>query len=84
MPSQAPLNPDEHGLLVVYPRHAPALTGLAEFEYVQLITLLDRVPEQLPEGAGQLVAGPVHAPGHGRGGRGVRLPVPGPAQPPWV
>jgi tRNA-Thr(GGU) m(6)t(6)A37 methyltransferase TsaA len=57
-PTQAPLNPDERGLLVVYPRYAAALAGLAEFEYVQLITLLDRVPEQLPEGAGQLVQVP--------------------------
>jgi tRNA-Thr(GGU) m(6)t(6)A37 methyltransferase TsaA len=57
-PTQAPLNPDERGLLVVYPRFAPALTGLAEFEYIQLITLLDRVPERLPEGAGQLVQVP--------------------------
>src|SRR4030088_2387627 len=57
-PTQAPLNPDERGVLVVYPRYAPALTGVAEFEYVQLITLLDRVPEQLPEGAGQLVQVP--------------------------
>ena len=57
-PTQAPLNPDERGLLVVYPRFAPALTGLAEFEYIQLITLLDRVPERLPEGDGQLVQVP--------------------------
>src|SRR5437879_1989520 len=57
-PTQAPLNPDERGLLVVYPRYAPALAGVAEFEYVQLITLLDRVPEQLPEGPGQLVQVP--------------------------
>jgi tRNA-Thr(GGU) m(6)t(6)A37 methyltransferase TsaA len=57
-PTQASLNPDERGLLVVYPRYAPALTGLAEFEYVQLITLLDRVPEDLPEGEGQLVQVP--------------------------
>jgi tRNA-Thr(GGU) m(6)t(6)A37 methyltransferase TsaA len=57
-PTQAPLNPEERGLLVVYPRYVPALTGLAEFEYVQMITLLDRVPEQLPEGAGQLVQVP--------------------------
>jgi tRNA-Thr(GGU) m(6)t(6)A37 methyltransferase TsaA len=57
-PTQAPLNPEERGLLVVYPRYAPALTGLDEFEYVQLITLLDRVPERLPEGAGQLVQVP--------------------------
>jgi tRNA (adenine37-N6)-methyltransferase len=57
-PTQAPLNPDERGLLVVYPRYAPALTGLAEFDYVQLITLLDRVPERLPDGPGQLVQVP--------------------------
>ncbi|TMC03469.1 MAG: tRNA (N6-threonylcarbamoyladenosine(37)-N6)-methyltransferase TrmO [Chloroflexi bacterium] len=57
-PTQAPLNPDERGLLVVYPRYAPALTGLAEFDYVQLITLLDRVPEWLPDGPGQLVQVP--------------------------
>ena len=57
-PAQAPFNPDERGVLVVYPRYAPALTGLAEFEYVQLITLLDRVPEELPEGDGQLVQVP--------------------------
>ena len=57
-PTQAPLNPDEQGLLVIYPRYAPALTGLAEFEYIQLITLLDRVPEQLPDGPGQLVQVP--------------------------
>jgi tRNA (adenine37-N6)-methyltransferase len=57
-PTQAPLNPDERGLLVVYPRYVPALTGVAEFEYVQLITLLDRVPERLPEGPGQLVQVP--------------------------
>jgi tRNA-Thr(GGU) m(6)t(6)A37 methyltransferase TsaA len=57
-PTQAPLNPDERGLLVVYPRYAAALTGLADFEYVQLITLLDRVPEALPEGEGQLVQVP--------------------------
>ena len=31
-PTQAPLNDDERGLLVVYPRYAPALAGLAEFE----------------------------------------------------
>jgi tRNA-Thr(GGU) m(6)t(6)A37 methyltransferase TsaA len=57
-PTQAPLNPDERGLLVIYPRYAPALTGVAEFEYVQLITLLDRVPERLPKGPGQLVQVP--------------------------
>jgi tRNA-Thr(GGU) m(6)t(6)A37 methyltransferase TsaA len=57
-PTQAPLNPDEQGLLVIYPRYAQALTGVAEFEYIQLITLLDRVPEQLPEGPGQLVQVP--------------------------
>jgi tRNA-Thr(GGU) m(6)t(6)A37 methyltransferase TsaA len=57
-PTQAPLNPEERGLLVIYPRYVPALTGLAEFEYVQLITLLDRVPEELPEGPGQLVQVP--------------------------
>jgi len=57
-PTQAPLNPDEQGLLVIYPRYASALTGVAEFEYIQLITLLDRVPEQLPEGPGQLVQVP--------------------------
>ena len=39
-PTQAPLNPDERGLLVVYPRYAPALTGVADFDYIQLITLL--------------------------------------------
>jgi tRNA (adenine37-N6)-methyltransferase len=54
-PAQAPLNPDERGLLVVYPRYAPALAGVADFEYIQLITLLDRIPERLPEGPGQLV-----------------------------
>jgi tRNA-Thr(GGU) m(6)t(6)A37 methyltransferase TsaA len=57
-PAQAPLNPDERGLLVVYPRYAPALAGVADFEYVLLITLLDRVPEDLPEGPGQLVQVP--------------------------
>ncbi|HYW27814.1 MAG TPA: TrmO family methyltransferase [Terriglobales bacterium] len=57
-PAQAPLNPDERGLLVVYPRYAPALAGVADFEYVQLITLLDRVPERLPDGPGQLVQVP--------------------------
>lgn len=54
-PTQAPLNPDEQGLLVVYPRYAAALKGLAEFEYIQLITLLDRVPEQLSNRPGHLV-----------------------------
>ena len=57
-PGQAPLNADERGLLIVYPRYAPALAGLADFEYVQLITLLDRVPERLPDGPGQLVQVP--------------------------
>src|SRR5215469_17436506 len=54
-PAQAPMNPDERGLLVVYPRYAPALAGVADFEYILLITVLDRVPEHLPEGPGQLV-----------------------------
>lgn len=53
-PTQAPLNEEEHGLLVVYPRYVPALEGLADFEYAQLITLLDRVPERLPDGPDQL------------------------------
>ena len=57
-PAQAPLNPDERGLLIIYPRYAPALAGVADFEYIQLITLLDRVPEKLPEGPGQLVQVP--------------------------
>lgn len=57
-PGQAPLNADQRGLLIVYPRYAPALAGLADFEYVQLITLLDRVPERLPDGPGQLVQVP--------------------------
>jgi tRNA (adenine37-N6)-methyltransferase len=57
-PAQAPLNPDERGLLVIYPRYAPALAGVADFEYIQLITLLDRVPEQLPDGPAQLVQVP--------------------------
>jgi tRNA-Thr(GGU) m(6)t(6)A37 methyltransferase TsaA len=57
-PGQAPLNAEERGLLIVYPRYAPALAGLADFEYVQLITLLDRVPERLPDGPGQLVQVP--------------------------
>src|SRR5262249_4979819 len=57
-PTQAPLNPDEQGLLVVYPRYTPALQGVAEFEYILLITLLDRVPETLPDGPGQLVQVP--------------------------
>ena len=57
-PAQAPLNPDERGLLVVYPRYAPALAGVADFEYILLITLLDRVPERLPEGPGQLMQVP--------------------------
>lgn len=57
-PTQARLNADEHGLLVVYPRYAPALEGLADFEYAQLITLLDRVPEKLPDAPGQLVQVP--------------------------
>jgi hypothetical protein len=29
-PAQAPLNPDERGLLVIYPRYAPALAGVAD------------------------------------------------------
>ena len=57
-PAQVPLNPDERGLLVIYPRYEPALAGVADFEYIQLITLLDRVPEHLPEGPGQLVQVP--------------------------
>jgi tRNA-Thr(GGU) m(6)t(6)A37 methyltransferase TsaA len=57
-PTQAPLNPEERGLLVVYPRYRRALEGLADFEYVQLVTLLDRVPERLPDSPGQLVQVP--------------------------
>lgn len=57
-PAQAPLNPKERGLLVIYPRYALALAGVADFEYIHLITLLDRVPEHLPEGPGQLVQVP--------------------------
>jgi hypothetical protein len=44
-PTQAQLNPEERGELIVYPRYAAALEGLADFEYAQLITMLDRVPE---------------------------------------
>jgi tRNA-Thr(GGU) m(6)t(6)A37 methyltransferase TsaA len=57
-PAQAPLNPDERGLLVVYPRYAAALAGVAEFEYLQLITLLDRVPEKLLEDGASLTQVP--------------------------
>lgn len=57
-PTQAPLNDDERGQLVVYRRYAPALEGLAEFEYAQLITLLDRIPERTAERPGQLVQVP--------------------------
>jgi tRNA-Thr(GGU) m(6)t(6)A37 methyltransferase TsaA len=57
-PTQAPLNAEERGLLVVYPRYTPALEGLGDFEYAQLITLLDRVPEGLPEAPDQLVQVP--------------------------
>jgi tRNA (adenine37-N6)-methyltransferase len=57
-PTQAPLNDDERGLLIVYPRYAPALAGLADLEYAQLITLLDRIPEGLPDDPGQLVQVP--------------------------
>jgi tRNA-Thr(GGU) m(6)t(6)A37 methyltransferase TsaA len=57
-PTQARLNAEERGLLIVYPRFAPALEGLAEFEYAQLVTLLDRVPEGLPNVPDQLVQVP--------------------------
>jgi len=58
-PTQAPLNEDDRGLLIVYRRYAPALAGLADFEYAQLITLLDRIPEGLPHDPGQLLQVPL-------------------------
>jgi len=45
-------------VLVVYPRYAEALRGLEDFEYAHLVTLLDRVPEELPDAPGQLVQVP--------------------------
>ena len=40
--------------LVVLPRFAAGLDGLAEFDYVHLLTLLDRIPPDLPQRTGQL------------------------------
>lgn len=57
-PTQAPLNPGERGRLIVYPRYAAALEGLDEFDYAQLITMLDRIPEGLPDTPGQLTQVP--------------------------
>jgi tRNA (adenine37-N6)-methyltransferase len=54
-PIQSLRNPLEEARLVVLPEYAPALEGLEEFDYLHLLTLLDRVPEHLPEQPGQLV-----------------------------
>lgn len=57
-PTQARLNAEERGELIVCPRYAAALEGLADFEYAQLITMLDRVPEGLPDAPDQLLQVP--------------------------
>ena len=43
-PIQSPRNPDEHARVVVFPELAEGLDGLAEFDYVWLLTYLDRAP----------------------------------------
>ena len=48
----------EWGRIVLLPRFARGLRGLEGFDFVHVLTLLDRIPEQLPTQPGQLLQVP--------------------------